>query len=71
MKRTELENILRDHLRGVRAELREHLRGLEIALDNHLNRAEAALADAIAAESEETETRIEALEQRVAALETK
>jgi uncharacterized protein YceH (UPF0502 family) len=70
LKRTELEKILRDHLRDVRTKFGGHLAGLEIALDNYLNRAEAALADAIAAESEETETRIEALEQRVAALET-
>ena len=81
MKRTELEKILRNHLRGVHEQLEDHfrnitaqmeslLRGVETALDTHLNRTETALADAIAVESEETETRIEALEQRVTALET-
>lgn len=48
MNRSELEHVLRDHLRGVHAELATLMRGVEHALDNHLADTERIIADALA-----------------------
>jgi hypothetical protein len=50
MKRTEIEALLRDHVRGVHDELANLFRGIERALDQHLERTESMIADTFASE---------------------
>lgn len=71
MNRLDIERLLRDHLRGVHEELETLFRGVERALANHLTETERALAELLDAEREDTETRVAALEKRIAALEAR
>jgi hypothetical protein len=71
MKRTEIESLLRDHVRGVHEELEALMHGVEQALANHLERTEAAIADAFEAERVEIDIRFEEIEMRLAELEAR
>jgi hypothetical protein len=45
--KSEIENLLRSHLRGVHEELERLFRGVEKALDDHLAGTEAAITRVI------------------------
>lgn len=67
MDRSEIETLLRSHLRGVHAELERLFRGVEKALDDHLAGTEEAIARALGTYDD----RLTRLEKRVAELEAK
>jgi ABC-type transporter Mla subunit MlaD len=69
MKRTEIEALLRDHVRGVHEELANLFRGVERALNQHLERTESMIADAFASERDELENRLINIERRLTQLE--
>ena len=69
MKRSEIEALLRDHVKGVHEELSNLFRGVERALDRHLQATEASIADAFAAQAEDTESRLASIERRLDQLE--
>lgn len=63
MKRTEIEALLRDHLRGVHEELATLFQGVERALDAHLARTETLLVDAF--DRDDLERRVAEIEKRL------
>lgn len=67
--RSEIEVILKEHLRGIHEELGTLFRGIEVSLDNHLARTEDAIAEALGKEAEGTAQRLAEIEKRLAALE--
>ena len=70
MDRSELEGILRTHLKGDHEELESLFRGVEARLDAHLARTEAAIADALQKEAHVTDARLAEIERRLDALES-
>jgi hypothetical protein len=67
MERTEIERLLRDHMRGVHEELDGLFRGAEKALHNHLAGTEEAIVRALGTYDQP----LPELEKRVAQLEGK
>jgi hypothetical protein len=65
MDKSEIESLLRDHVRGVHAELERLFRGVERALNDHLAGTEKAISRALSTYDQ----RLTALEKRVASLE--
>lgn len=65
MDRSGIDTLLRDHLRGVHAELERLFRGVEKALDDHLAGTEEAIARALGTYDD----RLTRLERRVSELE--
>jgi hypothetical protein len=71
MKRTDIESLLRDHVRGVHEELEALMHGVEQALANHLDRTEAAIADAFEAERIDIDRRFDEVDMRLRRLEAR
>ena len=69
MDRSEIEVILKEHLRGIHEELGRLFRGIEVSLDNQLARTEVAMAEALGKEADATAQRLAEIEKRLAALE--
>lgn len=67
--RSEIEAILKEHLRGIHDELASLFRGIEASLNKHLAGTEAAIAAALSREADATSRRLEEIERRLAALE--
>ena len=65
MDRSEIETLLREHVRGVHTELERLFKGVEAALDSHLAATEEAIARALST----YDTRLTRLEERVEKLE--
>lgn len=65
MDKSDIENLLRGHLRGFHEELERLFRGVEKALDDHLAGTEEAIVRMLGSYDD----RLSRLEQRVAELE--